>query len=88
MKKFFKVTTSIMLSLLFIIGGFASVVLLWSSNFDIFLASVMFSLVVFNLLMLYYVNWAIWTNGKIKKIIMAFVVTFILFLLTVVIAYE
>lgn len=88
MKKFFKIAASIILSLLFIICGFTSVVLLWSSNFDSFLIVAMFSIIAFNLLMLYYVNWAIWTKGKIKKIIMFIVITCIFLLLTIIIAYE
>lgn len=88
MKKFFKIAASIILSFLFILGGFTSVVLLWSVNFDTFLVVLMFSLVAFNLLMLYYVNWALWTEGEIRKFIMFFVITFIFLLLIVVIAYE
>lgn len=88
MKKFFKIAASIILSLLFIIGVFTSVVMLWSSNFDSFLIVAMFSIVAFNLLMLYYVNWAIWTKGKIRKIIMFIAITCIFLLLTIIIAYE
>lgn len=67
MIKFFKIITSILFSLFFILGIMTSIVIVFGPKLDTFLGNILFLLIVFNLLMLYYVNWAIWTKGKKKK---------------------
>ena len=88
MVKLFKIITTILLSLVYILGIFISCVMLWVPKFDAFIGCILFILVLYNLLMLYYVNWAIWTKGKVKKIIMAFVVISFFVLFCMIISYE
>lgn len=68
MIKFFKIITSILFSLFFILGIMTSIVIVFGPKLDTFLGNILFLLIVFNLLMLYYVNWAIWTKGKKEKL--------------------
>ena len=82
MVKLFKIITTILLSLVYILGIFISCVMLWVPKFDAFIGGILFILV------LYYVNWAIWTKGKVKKIIMAFVVISFFVLFCMIISYE
>lgn len=43
----------------------------------------MICLIIFNLIMLWYVNWSIWTKGKVKKFVLL-----IILLLIMIISYE
>lgn len=88
MVKFIKIITTILLSLVFILGIFISCVMLWVPKFDAFIGGILFILVLYNFLMLYYVNWAIWTKGKAKKAIMAFVIFSLFILFCLIITYE
>lgn len=88
MIKFFKIITLILFSLFFIFGILTSLAIVFGPKIDTFLGNILFLLVVFNFLMLYYVNWAIWTKGKKRKIIMTFVVFVIIILMSAFIGYE
>ena len=88
MIKFFKIITSILFSLFFVFGILTSIVIVFGPKLDTFQGNILFLLVVFNFLMLYYVNWAIWTKGKKRKIIMTFVVFVIIILMSAFIGYE
>lgn len=67
-KLIIKILLSLLLSGFFAFGAGALILLLFHTEFDITLLS----MIVFFILLIYYINWAIWTRGKIRKIVMLF----------------
>lgn len=87
MKKFFeiiklaiKIILSILLSGFFLFAAGAITLLAFQTKFEITLLMI----ILFFILLIYYINWAIWTQGKIRKIIMLFfVIIFFLFMVLI-----
>ena len=88
MLKLIKIIISSILSTIFGLAIVLSIYFHWEQNLTILTAGFLVFLIIFNIIMLWYVNWAICTNGKTKKVIMIIVIISIVLLLSIILAYE
>lgn len=88
MLKLIKIIISLILSTIFVLAIALSIYFHWEQNLTTLTAGLLVFLIIFNAIMLWYVNWAIWTKGKAKKVIMMIVIISILLLLSIILAYE
>lgn len=68
-----KIIISFILCLPFIIFEIATFQVFFD-ELSVILRSIVLCIIIWNVIMLYYINWAIWTKGKIKKLVMFFVI--------------
>lgn len=75
-----KISYSLLLSSLFVLITLYTIYQIFF-HFDIKLLFPDLMIITFNILLLWYINWVIWTKGLVRKIIMQIIVFFI-FILT------
>lgn len=88
MVKFTKIVTSIILSAFFGLAIALSIYVHWGQNLTVITLGIMIFLIFFNTIMFWYVNWAIWTKGKTKKVVMSVIIIGIILLLCIILTYE